>query len=155
MNVITIKPLAEVPELIPLIEVWFKGEWPDYYGMTGPGNARQDLHDFCNAAAVPLGLVAFVDGNPCGFSAIKGEPFPTHPHLGPWIGAGYVLPSRRRQGIGHALLLALEAEARSLGFARIYCATSTSDTLMRRAGWQLLETVPYQSSEVGVYQLAL
>jgi GNAT superfamily N-acetyltransferase len=155
MNVISIKPLAEVPEQIPLIELWFKGEWPDYYGAAAVGDARRDLQSFSNLGAIPIGLVAFAQGVPCGFAAIRSEPFPTHPHLSPWIGAGYVVPAHRRQGIGHTLLLALEAQARSLGYARLYCASATSDSLMRRAGWRLLDVATHESNEVGIYEKAL
>jgi GNAT superfamily N-acetyltransferase len=110
---------------------------------------------YTNRGSVPVGLVAFQQGEPCGFAALKREAFPSHPHLLPWAGAAYVKPSMRRQGIGRSLLLALEQEARALGHSRIYCATGTSASLLERCGWHLLERVQHEGQGVGVYEKAL
>jgi len=155
MNSIAIKPLATVPELLPLLQGWFEAEWPGYYGLGRRGNARQDLLAYCNVGSLPIGMVAFSQGQACGFAALKGEPFPSHPNLSPWAGAAYVQPSMRRQGIGAALLRSLEARAAQLGHTSLYCATATSATLLLRCGWQLLEVVPHEATQVGIYERAL
>ena len=155
MSSIAIKRFAEQQDLLPTIRSWFEDEWPAYYGANGPGNAEQDLLAYANAGSVPLGLVAFNQGSPCGFAALKREAFPTHPHLSPWAGAAYVQPVLRRQGIGRALLLALEPEARALGYASVYCATGTSASLLLRCGWHLLQSVHYDGQQLGVYEKAL
>ena len=59
------------------------------------------------------------------------------------------------QGIGRALLMALEAQAAALGCARIYCATATSASLLRRCGWRLLEMASHEATTVGIYEKAL
>jgi len=155
MSSVAIKPLAVVPELLPLLEGWFVAEWPDYYGPGRRGNAQQDLRAYCNIGSLPVGMVAFSQGQPCGFAALKSEPFPSHPHLFPWAGAAYVQPSLRRQGIGAALLRALEAQGAQLGHTHLYCATATSATLLLRCGWRLLEVVPHEATQVGIYERAL
>jgi GNAT superfamily N-acetyltransferase len=155
MDAITIRLLASTMELLPAIQSWFESEWPAYYGPGGPGSARRDLLSYANEGTLPLGLVAFHGGEACGFAALKSEPFPSHPDLHPWAGAAYVRPSHRRRGIGRALLAALEAQAASLGHARIYCATATSASLLQRCGWQLLETVAHEGQAVGIYEKAL
>jgi GNAT superfamily N-acetyltransferase len=155
MSDVTIRPLASVVELVPTIQSWFESEWPAYYGAGRPGDARHDLLSYANVGTLPLGLVAFHEGKPCGFAALKTEPFASHPHLGPWAGAAYVQPPLRRRGIGRSLVAALEAEAAALGCARIYCATATSASLLERCGWQLLEMVIHEGTTVGVYEKAL
>jgi GNAT superfamily N-acetyltransferase len=155
MVAITIEHLAKRQNLLPTIQEWFEAEWPAYYGPNGRGSAQRDLLAYSNLAALPLGLVAFLGGRPCGFAALKSEPFPSHPNLMPWVGAGYVRPSLRRRGIGRALFLRLEAEARALGYARLYCATATSASLLQRCGWQVLECVPHEEHEVTVFEKAL
>ena len=155
MSSIVIKRLAEQRQVLPTLESWFESEWPAYYGVGGRGSAKHDLLAYANSGSVPFGLVAFQLSRPCGFVALKREPFPSHPHLFPWAGAAYVEPSLRRQGIGRALLLALEPEARTLGYSRIYCATGTSASVLQRCGWQLLEQVQHEGHEVGVYEKAL
>jgi len=149
---ITLQPLAELPQLQPLIQSWFEAEWPGYYGPEGRGNAAQDVAAYCRIGALPLGLVALLNGQPCGFAALKAEPFPTHPHLGPWAGAAYVVPALRRRGVGLALLRALETQALQLGHRQLYCATATSDSLLRRAGWQPIEAVTHEGATIGIYQ---
>lgn len=152
---IVIQPLAEHRHLLPTLEGWFESEWPAWYGAGGRGSARQDLLAYANLGSVPFGLVAFESGVACGFVALKREAFPSHPHLSPWVGAAYVEPSLRRRGIGRALLLALEPHARSLGYARIYCATGTAGWLLLRCGWLLLAHAGHEGQNVGVHEKAL
>lgn len=157
-------PLRERPEFIPELQAWFEAEWPGYYGPGGPGDARRDLLAYAqpDAAALPLGLLALrrdADGlgeHPCGFAAIKTEPFAPCPDLGPWAGAALVPPALRRQGIGLLLLQALVREARAQArHPALFCATATSDSLMLRAGWRLRERVLHQGQSLGVYEMAL
>ena len=155
MSTVTINHLAEERHLLPMLQAWFEAEWPAYYGVGGSGNVERDLLAYANCGSVPVGLVAFRQGEPCGFAALKREAFPSHPHLLPWAGAAYVKPSMRGQGIGRSLLLALEQEARTLGHSRIYCATGTSASLLERCGWQLLQHVQHEGQRVGVYARAL
>lgn len=152
---IVVKPLAEHRHLLATLQAWFVAEWPEWYGADGPGNAEQDLRAYANLGSVPFGLVAFHADVPCGFVALKQEPFPSHPNLFPWAGAAYVEPSIRRQGIGRTLFLALEPHARAIGYSRIYCATSTSASLLERCGWLLLAQVIHEGHELGVYEKAL
>ncbi len=155
MTDIAIRYLADVPSVLPVLRCWFESEWPSHYGALGPGNAEEDLLAYADRGRIPFGLVAFQDDQPCGFMALKRESFPSHTHLSPWAGAGYVKPMLRRQGIGGALLLALEREARELGCAHIYCATSSSESLLQRCGWQLLQSVQQDGSLMSVYEKAL
>jgi len=152
---INIRPLAQNLDLIPMVETWFEAEWPAYYGHGGRGSAKSDLLAYANGDGLPFGLVAFRYGVACGFGALKREAFPSHPHLSPWAGAAYVVPSQRRCGVGAALLLALEAQARALGYFHIYCATGTSASLLERNGWSLLSHVLHDGQQVGVYEKAL
>jgi GNAT superfamily N-acetyltransferase len=152
---VVVSHLAEQQHLLPTLQAWFESEWPAYYCAGGRGNAKRDLLAYANRGSVPVGLIAFRQGEPCGFAALKREAFPSHPHLVPWAGAAYVKPSMRRQGVGRCLLVALESEARALGYSRIYCATGTSASLLERCDWQLLEHVQHEGGQVGIYEKAL
>jgi len=155
MSSIVIEHLADRHELRPTLQAWFESEWPTYYGPSGPGSAERDLRAYANRGSLPLGLVAFQQDRPCGFAALKQESFPSHPQLLPWVGAAYVEPSMRRQGIGRLLLLALEPEAQALGYSRIYCATATSASLLARCGWRLREYVEHEREHTGIYEKTL
>lgn len=147
--------LAERRELLPVLTRWFEAEWPVYYRPDGPSDAKQDLQAYSNRDALPVGLVAFHQGTPCGFAVLKREPFPSHSHLFPWIGAAFVQPRLRRQGIGRLLIEALEREASRSGYSSVYCATGTAASLLERSGWRLLAEVIHQGQPVAIYEKVL
>jgi GNAT superfamily N-acetyltransferase len=103
---------------------------------------------------LPLGILAFSRGTPCAFGALKQDRVPGFEHAGPWLGAGYVIPSLRGQGIGLALIAALEAEAARLDCRNIYCATSTAQSLMARAGWSSVGACVLAGRQVAVFKSA-
>lgn len=146
-----IEPLALHGQALPLLQAWFEAEWPAWYGPGGSGEAASDLASFANRGSLPTGVVAFRDGQLCAVAALKAESIPSHRHLSPWATAGYVDPSMRGQGIGARLLAALEHEAARLGFGRIYCGTSSAQSLLQRRGWQLLERTTHDGKELGIY----
>lgn len=154
-SAVAIEPLASHPELLPLLRQWFESEWPAYYGPAGPGDAHQDLLAFANRGSLPVAVVAFHDGRPCGVAALKVESIASHRHLFPWAAAGFVVPSERGQGIGAELLAALEQEARSLGFRHIYCGTSAANSLLRRCDWQLIEHIIHEGQGLDIYRKAI
>ena len=155
MKALRIGLLADHPEALPVLERLFETEWPEYYGPTGPGNARQDLLAYSNRTALPVGVVAFVGPEPCGIAALKTDSISTHTHLTPWIGGGMVAPHHRRGGIGARLAAALEDVARSMGYANVYVGTSTANSLMVREGWRFMEQVKYHGENVSIYEKAL
>jgi GNAT superfamily N-acetyltransferase len=150
-----IEPLADHPEALPILKEWFEMEWEAYYGPAGPGDAQNDLFACANRGALPIGMVALYENELCGVAALKAVSIPTHAHLGPWAAAGLVSPLYRRRGFGTALVRALEATARNLGYARIYCGTSTANHILQRRGWQFIEQVNYNGEDVSIYHKAL
>jgi GNAT superfamily N-acetyltransferase len=152
---VTIDRLAHHIDLVPLLASWFEREWPSYYGVNGKAIARSDLLSFCNLTTLPVGIVAFQNGELCGAAALKAEPLPELPHLTPWAAAGFVLPSLRRCGIGRKLLAATEQIAAELGYPRIYCGTGSSVSLLQRCGWRFMAEVNHSGELLAVYEKAL
>jgi GNAT superfamily N-acetyltransferase len=150
-----ISRLADHPDAVPVLKQWFEAAWADYYGPAGPGDAEQDLIAYSSREQLPVGLVAFCEGQLCGIAALKPESISTHKHLHPWVAAGFVVPRFRRRGIGAKLVSALEDVARTLGYATIYCGTSTAISLLTRNAWQLMERIRYNGEDVSIYQKAL
>ena len=155
MNSVKIELLATHPETLPQLKDWFETEWPEYYGADGPGDAQYDLQSFAHRDRLPIGVVAFRDGVPCGVAALKADSIASHSHLSPWAAAGLVKPSERGKGIGAQLIEALETEARNLGFPWIYCGTSTASSLLERCGWELMENIIHEGHELAIYRKAL
>jgi GNAT superfamily N-acetyltransferase len=152
---VTIELLARHPEALEVLREWFEAEWPQWYGQGGRGSALQDLQAYAHEGSLPVGVVALQQGRVCGVAALKAESIESHAHLSPWAAAGLVQPSMRGQGIGGRLLGALELQARELGFTRIYCGTSTAQSLLQRRGWRLMESLIHEGRALGIYCKAI
>ena len=150
-----VEPLASYPHLVGLIAGWFTAQWPDWYGPAGPGDVHADLRAFsASEHRLPVALVAFELGRPIGVGALKAASIASHRHLSPWAAAGYVLPQRRGCGAGAALLRALVAHAGKLGHARVYCGTSTAESLLLRSGWSVHEVTLHDGQALTIFQSA-
>jgi len=153
----TVGPLREHPEHCGFFAAAFATEWPDWYGPGGSGSAHADLHAFASAKGeLPVGVIALGPNNrPLGVAALKATSIPSQSHLSPWASAGYVVPAWRRQGIGALLLSALLSEASRLGYKSVYCATGTSESLLLRQGWSLIEAVVHEGNPLQVFRCAV
>ena len=150
----TVIPLRQRPAFCAFFAEQFESEWPKWYGPGGRGDAREDLQAFANSDGhLPVGDIALDDaGLPVGIAALKATSIATHEHLSPWATAGYVVPGRRRTGIGARLLSALLVEAQRLGFHTIYCATATSSSLLEREGWSQFDAVVHDGEMLRVFR---
>jgi GNAT superfamily N-acetyltransferase len=151
-EVITVIPLRQRPEFCAFFAQQFESEWPGWYGPGGQGSARDDLAAFANPQGdLPVAVVAIDAGLPIGIAALKSASIATHTHLSPWVTAGYVVPERRRAGVGARLLSALVAEAQQLRFHTIYCATASAVTLLEREGWSQIDSVVHDGEKQFVF----
>ncbi len=152
---LSVRPLSQQPTLKLLVSSWLLSEWPAWYGQGGEGNLEGDVAAFAASEhQLPVGLVAFLGKSPVGFGSLKQESIKSHPHLFPWAASGYVLPVHRGQGIGAFLLRSLEAHAKSLGYAQVYCGTSTATSLLKRAGWHSIEQVQHAGKPLTIFRSA-
>ncbi|MEH6420684.1 GNAT family N-acetyltransferase [Pseudomonas sp. CGJS7] len=147
--------LADHPGVLPHLQQLFEAEWPDYYSTGGPGDAARDLAAYCGRDALPVGVVALLDGEVVGIAALKAASIDAYPQFTPWAAAGLVAPQWRGRGIGAQLILALEAQAMRLGHGAIYAGTATAGSLMRRLGWEYLDTTPQHGVQVAVFRKRL
>jgi GNAT superfamily N-acetyltransferase len=152
---LTVKPLAQHPELLPLVAEWFVSEWPSWYGPGGSGNLTEDLSAFAaSETTLPVGMVVFEGQVAIGAGALKAQSIPSHSHLSPWAAAGYVLPACRGRGVGAVLLQGLVAQANALGYKYVYCGTSSAESLLTRAGWLPLETTSHDGKPLTIFRSA-
>jgi predicted N-acetyltransferase YhbS len=79
-------------------------------GQAEPGRVLKSL--VALEGDVPLGCVHLIDNDDDGL-----------PELTPWLAAMVVVPGRRGQGIGSALVRGLLAEARAMGYPRLWFGT--------------------------------
>ncbi|HSX59516.1 MAG TPA: GNAT family N-acetyltransferase [Tahibacter sp.] len=149
---LAIVPLAARPQYLPELKHWFETEWADYYGAGGRGDAAADLAAFAGGDGLPFALIAVRGDELCGIAALKRDAFAGLDALFPWASAGLVKPALRGRGIGAALIAGLEDEARRRGYSKIYSATSTAETLLRRRAWRFRESVVHGGAAVAVYE---
>ncbi len=147
-------PLRTRTEVCSFFAQCFESEWPGWYGPHGQADARSDLLEFANSAgALPVGVIALDDdSSPVGIAVLKSTSIDSYTHVGPWATAGYVIPARRRKGIGALLLSALLVEAYRLGFSEIYCATSSAVSLLEREGWTQIEAVSHDGGTQFIFR---
>ena len=152
-SVLRVEPLYRHHALAARVRDWLLSEWPDWYGPGGPGTLNDDVAAFtASPSRLPIGFLVFDRGEPIGFGALKTESIPTHKHLSPWAAAGYVLPSWRGRGVGSVLLRGIVAHASALGFAHVYCGTSSAITLLRRAGWAEVDATVLEGKPLAVFR---
>lgn len=147
-------PLREKPDLCSFFAERFEAQWPAWYGSAGRGDAAADLRAFANRAGeLPVGVVA-LDGSEgaVGVAALKACSIACYAHVRPWACAGYVLPDRRRMGIGARLLAGLLVEARRLEFEAVYCATASAASLLEREGWRCVDAVAHEGEMQAIYR---
>ncbi len=145
-GVITIDPLADHPDLVPVIAEWHRRD----------GNDQPlDFWIRCHAAeargeGIPCAWVAFIDGEAVGSVSLIEQNLDARPDLSPWLAALWVRPEHRGQGIGAALVRRCEEEARRLGTDRLYLYTETAVALYARLGWMVLSEEEYEGKPVVV-----
>ena len=85
-----------------------------------------------------------------GTASIYVHDMDTRPDLSPWLAAVYVAPAYRKQGIGSALVKAVESAAQQIQIARLYLFTPDQEHFYARLGWSVLERVEYRHQTVVV-----
>lgn len=139
---LVVRTLEPGSPLIPLLAAWRHKAWFEAEGYTPEQSValldRIVSLQIDEPRTYQVALVAEVDGRPVGTALlIDREPVTRHPELAPFLAGLFVLEDARRQGIGAALVRAIEDEARSHGFERAYLYTANSRAYYEALGWRL------------------
>jgi predicted N-acetyltransferase YhbS len=93
---------------------------------------------------VPSVLVAASSGELLGSVSLLACDLPVRPELTPWLAQLLVEPTRRRAGLGAALVRAALERAEHCGHRRVYLYTSgTLPDYYTRLGWRVAERLDY------------
>jgi GNAT superfamily N-acetyltransferase len=87
-----------------------------------------------------------------GTVSLKIHDMDSRMHLTPWLAALYVAEERRRQGIGTALVRAIERRAAALGIGRLFLYTPASERFYANLGWAVRERTGYHGHAVSVME---
>ena len=147
--------LADHPDAIPRLARWLFDEWGHYRPDASLERSMARLRERRHRDRVPLTLVALVGEAIAGTVSLVAHDMDTRPDLGPWLASLYVPAAFRRQGIGSALVRALEDEAARLKLPTLYLYTDTAARLYAGLGWDAVATVAYQGRDVVIMRRAL
>jgi len=130
--------------LIPILAAWRHKAWFEAEGYT-PDQSVALLGGLVRLSAGTPGtyqvaLVAELDGEAVGTGLlIDREPVTKHPGLAPFLAGLFVIDTARNQGVGEALVRAIEDHARAHGFARLWLYTDSAQAFYERLGWTVSE----------------
>ena len=132
---LSIVHLFEHPEHCPSVASWIYQEFWRHRPESGTTCETLEGHlkDAADPDAIPLSLLALVDGRPAGTVNLIENDDSKRPHLRPWLAALVVSPEFRRSGVGSALVRACCGHAARLGITELYLGTDIPD-FYRRLG---------------------
>jgi putative acetyltransferase len=141
--------LYEHPAHVDRVARWIYAEfWADKEVHTPESLARY-LRNAVWPEAIPLSLLALIDGEPVGTVNLIENDDDQRTHLRPWLAALVVIPGYRGRGIGSQLVRELAGHAASLGYSSVYLGTDNPG-FYARLGATVREQV---TSEFAIMQL--
>ncbi len=145
-----IEPLMAVDyELTNLVSQWYFHEWKL------PKETTLKRLNLMGQSSNLYQAMIFDNGIPIGTGGLSYETrimdvFPDLKDIGPWLDLLYIIPSKRRYGIGSLLCEHIEAESRLRGFSTLYSYTNTAEALFHRRDWQTYKRVIFRSRNTAV-----
>jgi predicted N-acetyltransferase YhbS len=100
-----------------------------------PREDADGLRRIIEAAAFDRALVAEIGGTIVGTVLLVAEELEPAHDVSPWLAGLVVAPDHRGQGIGAALVRAIEAEAAALACPFLYLYTGDAEPFYAAAGW--------------------
>ncbi len=143
----TIRPLVDSPETIPLLAGWFHAEWHTFDGRSISAIEGQ-LAENLNLNSIPITFVARGDAGVLGTVSLDLSDLPGFDHFSPWLASLYVLPHARGKGIGSALIRHVQQFASSRGIGMVYLWTPSETRLYERCGWTCFQRATYNDRSI-------
>ncbi len=150
-----IENLADHTDVIPTLARWFYHEWSYLHPERTYTDIVRLLGERARADSIPMALVAFDGSELLGTVSLKIHDMDTRLDLTPWLAGLYVTVARRRQGVGAALVSAIETKTRDLGMERLYLYTPESEQFYSKLGWHVKERTDYHGYAVTVMEKQL
>ena len=122
-RVVAVAHLFEHPQHVDTIAGWIHREWWEGKPGHSVDTMAARLRTGSAPDAVPLSLIALVQGEPVGTVNLVENDNEARPDLKPWLAALLVKAEYRGRGVGSKLVRALSAEAARLGIPRLYLGT--------------------------------
>lgn len=152
---ITIGFLADHPDTIPTLAIWFRNQWPVYFADWSQAEMEQDFLEDIARDRLPSRLVAFVENELVGTIVLREQGDETLPAFQPELGGLFVIASHRGQGVGTELVRAGMELARAQGYAAVYATTKMAAGILESLGWAFIKTVVHHDGPLALYECRL
>lgn len=155
---IRVVPLGDHPEVIPTLAGWLYEQWGYFHDHDSVERRIGELRERLDATRIPVAFVALSSHEsgamPIGTASLTADDLDTRPDLTPWLASVFVPAEYRRSGVGAALVEAVVAQARRLGFGTLYLFTEDRSEFYGRLGWTVVEAESYRGHPVTVMKIA-
>lgn len=147
-----LRPLAECPQVLPLLADWFYRQWRRPGTDLSPERIGRRLQERLTPGRLPQTWVYFVERQPVASVSLVLHEMDVRPQYPHWLGSLYVLPAWRGRGLGSWLVQAAERLAGEFGLPRLYLYTHDQAAFFARLGWRTLERLAYHGRTVALMQ---
>lgn len=130
--------LARHRSRIPTLAAWHHAEWAHLYPDETLAGFREHLERSAQTGAIPLTLIALVEGRLAGSVSLIEDDLDSRPELSPWLANVYVAPPFRGHGLGTLLIKKALRVAAQLGVETLYLFTERHAPFYARLGWRTL-----------------
>jgi len=140
------RPVGEVE----LVARWIFEEWTGEFAEQGLQAWLGEFRGILRRSGIPTTFAAVEGGRVVGTASLIASDLPELPDCAPWLASLYVPPGYRGRGVGAALVGRVEAEARLLGYPRLYLQTAWGERYYQRLGWTTLDWTMFRGRAVKV-----
>lgn len=147
-----ISVLTDQPQAIAVLAPAFEAHWSPDQPQEHLANTVAAFRACLQRDRLPLMLVAHEADDVLGAVGLLERSVHIRPQWRPWLGALYVVPTRRRDGIGAALIAAAEHKAVQLGIETLFAGTETAVGLFRRRGWTAINELDESGERLTVFR---
>lgn len=145
--------LEEHPEHTIILAEWIFNEWGRNLPNGSVSRAEKALSTTPDTTGLPVSFIALREERPAGVARLVKHDMDTRKDLSPWLASVFVPVEYRRRGIGTELCKTAVAEAKNLGFAKLFLFTPDKESFYTRQGWNTIERVTYKDKQVVVMQI--
>jgi GNAT superfamily N-acetyltransferase len=140
--------LANYPHFAKPLADYHYEEWKNILPWWTQAAALVELRDHTHRRTIPTTLVAVEEDRLLGSASLVHEDLteadlPGLASLTPWLASVFVVPDRRGQRVGSALVEAVTELAQTLNISRLYLFTAGQQAFYAHLGWTVLRQVKH------------
>ena len=121
--------------------------------------SQEEMHlDFLEDAShdrLPIRLVAFESNQLVGTITLRDNGSSMPSEFQPELGGLYVVESHRGQGVVTELVRAGMQLAHKQGYETVFATTVVAAGILKRLGWEFLQTFVHEGEELSLYRCKL